>query len=76
MVMNERMRLWGKNIKNGRTALGFSQRDLAEKLNVTQATVSRWEAGLMAPIDDQREALAGVLCQDYFNLFPSRRKAS
>lgn len=33
----------GKNIKTLRSALGWSQVDLAQKLNITKQTVSNWE---------------------------------
>lgn len=33
----------GENIKSLRTALGWSQVDLAKKLNITKQTVSNWE---------------------------------
>ncbi|EJF47613.1 helix-turn-helix transcriptional regulator [Actinomyces massiliensis] len=34
-----------------RKRLGLDQAELAELLNVTQATISRWEAGIRAPRD-------------------------
>lgn len=33
------------DLKAARTALGLTQRALAERLGVPQATVSRWETG-------------------------------
>lgn len=33
----------GENIKSLRSALGWSQVDLAKKLNITKQTVSNWE---------------------------------
>lgn len=33
----------GENIKTLRTAFGWSQVDLAKKLNITKQTVSNWE---------------------------------
>lgn len=38
------------DLKAAREALGLSQNGLAERLGVSQSTVSRWEAGLM-PIE-------------------------
>ena len=37
-------------IKRAREALGFSQRDLAGRLNVTEHTVANWEAGRVSSI--------------------------
>ena len=39
----------GKNIKSLRTALGWSQVDLARKLNITKQTVSNWENDNIQP---------------------------
>lgn len=37
-------------IKRARNELGFSQRDLAVRLNVTEHTVANWEAGRVSSI--------------------------
>ena len=37
------------NIKRLRKEKGFSQEELAEKLNVVRQTVSKWENGLSVP---------------------------
>lgn len=39
----------GKNIKAFRSALGWSQVDLAKKLNITKQTVSNWENDNIQP---------------------------
>lgn len=39
----------GEFISNLRKELGYSQRDLAEKLNITDKAVSKWETGRSAP---------------------------
>ena len=39
----------GKNIKAFRTARGWSQVDLAKKLNITKQTVSNWENDNIQP---------------------------
>lgn len=44
------------DVKQTRTALGLTQQQLAEKLGVTQATVSRLETGSIKP--DGRTKLA------------------
>ena len=38
-----------ENLKNLRKAKGYSQEDLALKLNVVRQTVSKWEKGLSVP---------------------------
>ncbi len=38
-----------KNITSERTRLGVSQKDLADHLNVSLTTVSRWEQGRAFP---------------------------
>ena len=35
----------GKNLKNAREKAGYSQNDVAEKLNISRQSVSRWENG-------------------------------
>ena len=39
----------GEFISNLRKELGYSQRDLAEKINITDKAVSKWETGRSAP---------------------------
>jgi transcriptional regulator with XRE-family HTH domain len=68
--MNERLRVWGANIKRARTLHGLSQEALAESVGVTQSSVQRWEKGLCAPRDELRLALAVALHQDVAMLFP------
>jgi repressor LexA len=48
----------GKNIKRLRRQKGFSQEQLARKLNVTQGAVSHWENGTSNPEAAQLLALA------------------
>lgn len=38
-----------QQIRDGRTALGLNQQDLAERLGVAEATLSQWEAGDQIP---------------------------
>ena len=40
---------FSETLKKLRTKIGFSQQDLAEKMYVTKATVSRWESGVRLP---------------------------
>lgn len=49
------------NLKTMRRRVHLSQRDLARKLNVTQATVSHWEAGKHAPCSKYIQPLAKAL---------------
>ena len=39
----------GKNLKNAREKAGYSQNDVAEKLNISRQSVSRWEKGRSVP---------------------------
>ncbi len=47
----------GRALKRLRLMRGFKQSHVAELLNVTQATVSRWETGVLIPAEDQQAAL-------------------
>lgn len=44
-----------------RVRAGWSQAELAEKLDVSQGTISNWETGRSEPRPDQRKALVAVL---------------
>lgn len=48
-------------IKERREKLGLSQRDLAKKMNVSQATVAMWETGVTSPIAKRLPILAKLL---------------
>ena len=50
-------------IKIRRNELGMTQKDLAERVGVTEATVSRWESGESDP-----SLSFGILLADYFNV--------
>lgn len=39
--------MFGKNLKAIRKAKGYTQQELAIKLNVVRQTVSKWEKGLV-----------------------------
>ncbi len=49
------------NLKDIRTARGLTQKDLAIKLNVSDRTISSWEAGRTEPNMGMVEELAKVL---------------
>ncbi|MCL2011087.1 MAG: helix-turn-helix transcriptional regulator [Synergistaceae bacterium] len=51
----------GANIKAVRRALGLKQEDLAEKLGLTQANISRIEASAKGPSAEMLIAVAGAL---------------
>ena len=51
----------GENIKNLRKSKGFSQEELATKLNVVRQTVSKWEKGLSVPDSEMLIKIAAEL---------------
>jgi transcriptional regulator with XRE-family HTH domain len=63
-------RTWGRNMRATRVARELTMDDLAAKLGVTVATVSRWETGAMAPRDEKKVRIATVLDIDVRTLFP------
>ncbi|HHX09974.1 MAG TPA: helix-turn-helix transcriptional regulator [Firmicutes bacterium] len=50
----------GDRIQELRRAQGFSQEDLAERLNVSRQAVSKWETGLSSPDTDNLILLASL----------------
>ena len=48
----ELRKIIGLRIKTLREVNGMSQKDLAEKLNTTQATIARFETGISCPNED------------------------
>lgn len=51
----------GKNIYTLRKEKGYSQENLAEKVNVTRQTISNWELGETSPNPEQLILLSGAL---------------
>lgn len=51
----------GKRITHWRQSKGWRQVDLARSLSVSEASVSRWEAGLSTPSTRNVHRIAGVL---------------
>ena len=49
------------NIKNLRLKAGLTQVELAKKMHVDQAAVSRWESGETKPLKKSHKRLAKVL---------------
>lgn len=52
---------FGERLKRARIRNAMSQAELAEKIRVSQATVSNWEIGKAAPLKEQKVELARVL---------------
>lgn len=51
----------GERIRKARLAKGLTQKQLAEILNVTDATVNRYEKGIRKPDPEMLKAIADVL---------------
>ena len=51
----------GNKILKLRKEKGYSQEDLAEKLNVTRQTISNWELGSTQPNPEQLKGLSKIL---------------
>ncbi|SIO42534.1 Helix-turn-helix [Rhodovulum sp. ES.010] len=54
----------GPTIRVIRRRLGITQRELGERLNVDQGTVSRWERGVEIPRPARQAALRSLLLRD------------
>lgn len=66
----------GKNIKKARTAVGMTQSQLAEALDVENVTVSRIETGAQLPSLDRLEAIADALKVSLTTLLADTSKSS
>ena len=53
--------MFGDNLKAIRNTKGYTQEELAMKLNVVRQTVSKWEKGLSVPDADMLTKIADVL---------------
>ena len=53
--------MFSENLKAMRKAKGYTQEELAIKLNVTRQTISKWEKGLSVPDVDFLFTIADVL---------------
>lgn len=58
----------GEQIKKYRTIKGIRQKDLAEKIGVSNKRLSNWERGLSMPKQDMVDKICEVLEVDYFDL--------
>lgn len=63
-------------IREARHASGKTQKDLADLLGVSQATVSQWESGINQPTLTNRIDLAAVLTIPFHKLLPEARKST
>ncbi len=68
--MEHLYRTWGSGIAKRRAELGLTQQQLAERVEVEQQAVSKWELGLTAPRNDIKLRLAAVFGVDANELFP------
>ena len=57
----ESINMFSENLKAMRKAKGYTQEELAIKLNVTRQTISKWEKGLSVPDVDFLFKIADVL---------------
>lgn len=54
-------KMFNDNLKRIRTQKGFTQEELAIRINVVRQTVSKWEKGLSVPDADALQRIADVL---------------
>lgn len=52
---------FGEKIRNARKSLGLTQRQLADRLGVSNTSISNWEKGMSRPDADMIQALCAVL---------------
>ena len=57
----EDINMFNENLKTMRKAKGYTQEELAIKLNVVRQTVSKWEKGLSVPDVDVLSKIADIL---------------
>ncbi len=53
--------MFNENLRELRKSKGFTQEELASKINVVRQTVSKWEKGLSVPDADTLQKIADVL---------------
>ncbi len=77
-VSDELLRTWGNNVRMFRLAKAArdgidrsrSMQQMADDLEVSKATLSRWETGKCCPTDSHKIAIATYLDVDVRSLFP------
>ena len=60
--------MFNENLKTIRQSKGFTQAELAIKINVVRQTISKWEKGLSVPDADTLQKIAHVLEVDVSQL--------
>lgn len=53
--------MFNENLRELRKSKGFTQEELATKINVVRQTVSKWEKGLSVPDADSLQKIADIL---------------
>lgn len=53
---------FGDRIREGRKAAGLTQRQLADRLGVSNTSISNWEKGLSRPDADMIQKMCEILC--------------
>jgi putative transcriptional regulator len=66
--IKEELNMFSENLKTLRKEKGFSQEQLATRLNVVRQTISKWEKGLSVPDAETLIQLAEVLDVDVSDL--------
>ena len=64
--------MFNENLRELRKSKGFTQEELATKVNVVRQTVSKWEKGLSVPDADSLQKIAEVLEVDVSQLLGAK----
>ena len=72
----EEQKMFSENLKTLRKEKGFSQEQLATRLNIVRQTVSKWEKGLSVPDAELLIQLAEVLGVDVSDLLGKKIEVS
>lgn len=67
--------MFNENLKELRKRKGYTQEELATKVNVVRQTVSKWEKGLSVPDADSLQKIAEVLEVDVSQLLGAKIEA-
>lgn len=70
--MNIQNKIYSKNLKRKREEKGFTQKSIAEELNITQKRFASWEEGRGAPNFIYQSKLCEILEIDDLYLFISK----